>query len=87
MESFPTFSQKHPSPQQSPPSPSWTLLISRKGLPKPTELFKAQQESTLTPTAPVSVRLGNLDEAGPTIQASLGRGVAMGAIAMVKNPG
>lgn len=53
--SFPSHkSAPHPSdPHQGGHSPSWTLLVSREGLPKPSELFKAQKESSLTPTSPV----------------------------------
>lgn len=55
-------SAPHPSdPHQRCHSPSWTLLVSREGLPKPLELFKAQQESSLTPTAPVRVGLSGSD--------------------------
>lgn len=74
-------------PSDPPPSPSWTLLISREGLPKPLELFKAQQESSLTPTTPVRAGLSNSDEASPAIRAAPGCGVATGASAAVENPG
>lgn len=84
---FTTSSQKCPSPQPSPPSPSWTLLVSREGLPEPMELFKAQQEPSLTLTAPVCAGLSNSDEASPAIRAAPGGGVATGASAAVENPG
>ena len=61
----------------------------QKGASKPAELFKAQQESSLTPTTPVSAcaRLSNSDEASPAVRAAPGHAVATGAGAAMENPG
>lgn len=77
----------HPSNPHQGRSPSWTLLVSREGVPKPTELFQTQQESSLTPTTAVPAGLSGSDEASPTTQSALGHGIAVGASATVENPG